>query len=234
MVLRGYSDAANLRLLERWLPDVRGRRILKTDLFDEAVGEGLYPSLRDAGASVSAVDLSQVVVQAARERYPELEASTADLRALPHDDASFDAVVSNSTLDHFPSLDDIGLALVELPRVPGPGGHLVITLDNPINPLVALRNALPQTPMRRIGLVPYFVGAACGPRALTRLLRSAGFEVRDARALMHFPRVLARPLARAVRPDPLVRFVLGFEGLGRLPTRYGTGQFVAALAQKSS
>ena len=234
VVLRRYSDSATLKLLDRWLPDVHGRRILKTDLFDEAVGEGLYPALRDGGATVAAVDLSEAVLRAARVRYPELDATRADLRALPHRDGTFDVVVSNSTLDHFRSRKDIELALAELHRVLLPGGHLAITLDNPVNPLVALRNVLPQAPMRRIGLVPYFVGATCGPRALNSLLRSARFEIRDARALMHFPRVLARPIASASQVDPLVRFLLGFERLGRLPTRYATGQFVAVLAERPS
>jgi ubiquinone/menaquinone biosynthesis C-methylase UbiE len=42
-------------------------------------------------------------VQAATDRYPRLDGRVASVFALPFDDTSFDAVVSNSTLDHFES-----------------------------------------------------------------------------------------------------------------------------------
>mgnify|MGYP006138370175 CR=1 FL=1 len=39
-----------------------------------------------------------------------------------------------------------------------------------INPVVRLRNALPFGLLRRTGLVPYYVGATCGPRRLRDFL----------------------------------------------------------------
>ena len=232
LLLRRYSDCANRRLLRAWLPELDAQRVLKTDLFDEAVGEGLYPLLRDAGAVVTAVDVSERVLAAARARYPELQAGAADLRRLPYETGAFDAIVSNSTLDHFRLLADVESAVRELHRVLRPGGRLLITFDNPLNPLVALRNALPFEPLRRVGLVPYFVGITCGPRELQELLRQAGFSVLDLRPLMHFPRVVARAASSVMPGDPLVRLMLASERLGSLPTRYRTGQFVAALAEK--
>lgn len=231
-LLRAYSDCANTRLLRRWLPDLAGCKVLKTDLFDEAVGVGLYPALKRAGGNVVAVDVSNEVAAAALARYPELDATTGDLRRLAYESGTFDVVVSNSTLDHFRSLAEVERALDELQRVLRSGGRLVVTLDNPLHPLVALRNALPSEPLRRSGLVPYFVGATCGPRQLARLLRSVGLEVVDQAALMHFPRMLARPISHIASRDAVVRFLMLFERLGSLPIRYGTGQFVAALARK--
>jgi SAM-dependent methyltransferase len=221
-VLRNYSDAVNAALLRRWLPAVNGRRVLKTDLFDEAVGKGLYPTLSSLGASVAGVDISPTAVTAARRRYPELDATIGDVRALPHPDAAFDAVVSNSTLDHFASVAEIETALRELQRVLVPGGVLVVTLDNPLNPLVALRNALPFGLLRRIGLVPYPFGATCSHRRLATMLDRTGFELTASEAVMHVPRILA-----AVFP---LGGLLTFERLSRWPTRYITGQFVAARA----
>jgi SAM-dependent methyltransferase len=221
-LLRAYSDAVNRKLLERWLPAEPVGLLLKTDLFDEAVGAGLYPLLSRRARAVAAVDASPAMVAAAHVRYPDVDARTGDVRALEFADGSFDAVVSNSTLDHFESRDELAAAVRELARVLVPGGLLVLTLDNPVNPLVALRNALPFGPMNRIGLVPYRVGATCGPRRLRALLEASGFEVERTTALMHVPRVLAR-LA------PL-RLLLAAEALSRLPTRYLTGQFVAVRA----
>jgi SAM-dependent methyltransferase len=203
--------------------------VLKTDLFDEAVGQGLYPLLDSLGAAVAGVDISPAVVEAARRNYPELEATTGDVRSLPFDDASFDAIVSNSTLDHFDSVGEIETAARELRRVLAPGGVLVVTLDNPSNPLVALRNALPPKLLRRLGLVSFDMGTTCDRRELTELLGRAGLEVTDRGAVMHVPRLLAAALAVASRGRGQ-RVLVACEQLSRLPTRYWTGQFVAARA----
>lgn len=229
--LRAYSDAVNIALVEAWLPPHVGR-LLKTDVFDEAVGAGLVPALSMRAETVVAVDVSSSTIARTRLRYPELEVECADVRQLPFADASFDAVVSNSTLDHFGGAADIAAALRELHRLLVPGGVLVVTLDNPANPLVALRNALPFGPLHRIGLLPYRPGATIGPRRLRELLRAAGFEVTALTAVMHVPRVVAAAAARLRRHD--AGTLLRAEGLERLPTRYLSGQFTAARARKLS
>jgi SAM-dependent methyltransferase len=221
-LLRAYSDAANRRLLERWLP-VRAGRVLKTDVFDEAVAEGLAPFLERRADTLVAIDASPAAVAAAQRRHPELDARVADVRVLPFEGGSFDAVVSTSTLDHFAARPDIDTALRELHRVLAPGGLAVVTLDNPWNPLVALRNALPARPL---ALVPYYVGPTLGPRALRAALAEAGFAVEELAAVLHVPRLAAR----ALRPP--LRLLLAAERLERWPTRFLTGQFVAARARR--
>src|SRR5215218_4780156 len=169
---RRHSDRVNAALVERWLRQVSS--VLKTDLFDEAVSVGLYPALADRAERVIGIDTSERVIQAAARRYPGLEARRADVRALPLAAAEIDAVVSNSTLDHFAAPDEIGIALRELARVLRPDGLLVLTLDNPLNPVVGLTKALPRRSLNRLwrrlgrttvraGLVPYEVGATVGP-----------------------------------------------------------------------
>jgi SAM-dependent methyltransferase len=230
--LRAYSDAVNARLLRRWLPRPCGL-VLKTDLFDEAVAVGLLPLLERDSLGVTAVDASPLVVAAARRRYPQLDAQPADVRELPFGDASFDVVVSNSTLDHFESLDDVATGLRELVRVLRPGGTLLVTVDNLRHPLVALRNALPYGLLARTGLVPYYVGASCGPGRLRRLVEGAGARVEEETAIMHVPRVVVLAAARVFpRERALLRVAAGLERASALPTRTLTGQFVAARAVK--
>jgi SAM-dependent methyltransferase len=233
--LRSYSDAVNELLLAEWLPPGRARRILKTDLFDEAVGTGLVPTLALRADEVVAIDVSPAVVETARRRHPDLDGRCADTRELPFADGTFDVVISNSTLDHFDAIDDVRASLAELHRVLEPGGRLLITLDNGANPLVLLRNALPAWPLRKLGVVPYPVGATCGPRGLRRLLAGAGFEVEAARAVMHCPRLAVRAAASLApgRSKRLLGAVLGLERLGATPLRYVTAQFVAASARRS-
>jgi hypothetical protein len=77
---RVHHDAVNSALLARWLPAGQVGRLLKTDLFDEAFGDGLYPLLSSRAHSVAAVDLSALTVATARSRYPSLQALQADVR----------------------------------------------------------------------------------------------------------------------------------------------------------
>jgi SAM-dependent methyltransferase len=231
---RRQSDAVNGMLVARWLPVAGLERVLKTDLFDELAGEGLYPLLRSRARQVVAVDLSRPAVSAARQRYPDLDAVVADAMELPFQDGYFDAVLSNSTLDHLSSRREVGVALTELARVLRPGGRLVITLDNLLNPLIAMRNVLPRQLARSLRQVPYDAGWTCGPRSLQRLLRESGFEVRELTAVLHVPRVLVARLGpqRSGMGDDSrwLRFLRAGERLERWPTRFVTGHFVAALA----
>lgn len=235
-LLRAYGDALNARLTDAWLGvGPRPRRLLKTDLFDEAVGEGVLPRLTRLAAQVQAIDVSAAVVAAARDRYPTLDAQQADVRRLPFADASFDAIVSLSTLDHFDSASDLDVGLAELERALAPGGRLLVTLDNARHPLVALRNAVPRRWLAPTRLVPCRVGATCGREALDRRLTALGLVVERHTALMHVPRVaaLAAGACWPRRRSPLGLLLTG-ERLAEAPTRYVTGQFVAALAVKRS
>ncbi|MEX0805586.1 MAG: class I SAM-dependent methyltransferase [Candidatus Binatia bacterium] len=236
---RHHSDAVNLTLLARWLPKARVDCLLKTDVFDEAFGEGLYPMLESKAKHVVNMDISISTLKQARVRYPELQSVKADVRCLPYADRAFDIVVSNSTLDHFTSRDQIVESLRELSRTLAPNGQLLLTMDNLANPAVWLRNALPFRWLHRLGLLPYYVGVTCGPRRLRRYLKQAGFDVLETTAILHCPRVMAVALARYLngRVDrrtqrSFLRFILGFERLERWPTRYLTGYFVAVRAAK--
>ena len=236
---REHSDAVNAALLVRWLGRESCGLLLKTDLFDEAMGEGLYPLLARHADYVAALDLAPSVLAAAVARYPQLLAVAADVRRLPFASESLQIVVSNSTLDHFASRQDIACALREVHRVLCRGGRLLLTMDNLANPLVALRNALPFRLLRRLGLVSYPAGATCRPRQLTRLLRQTGFEVGETVALLHCPRVLmvarARRLQRHGTAADRARFLRRlrrWEKLAQLPTRYVTGSFVGVDARK--
>ncbi len=236
---RSHSDAVNGALLDRWMPQHSGGRLLKTDAFDEAFGSGLIDFLAGRVRHVVTIDVSDEVLRAALARKCALTAVQADVRRLPFAGGAVDIVLSNSTLDHFDSIEQIALSLQELSRVLRPGGLLILTMDNPANPIVRLRNALPFHWLFRIGLVPYRVGATVGAARLKVLLTRWGFENVETTAILHCPRVLAVRLAGILdrygteRGKEQFRHCLtSMERLGGLFTCFQTGHFVAVRAVK--
>ena len=236
---RTHSDAVNTALLADWLPLAPDAVVLKTDLFDEACTEGLYPLLSQRAGRVVGADISHLTAQIAGRRFPYLLAAGADVRRLPFPDEMFETIVSTSTLDHFDSRHHIVDGLIELRRVLVPGGALLLTLDNLANPIIALRNVLPYKLLNKVGVLPYTVGATFGPLALERVLQGAGFQVRRSTAILHCPRVLAVALAGVLekRTNPktqkrFLRILMAFERMSAWPTKYLTGHFIAVYAVK--
>lgn len=226
---RWQSDDVHSALLRRWLPPVG--EVLKTDLFDELVSPGLLPALRERASRVTGVDTAETVLREVAARERDVECVRADVRALPLDDGRFDAVVSTSTLDHLGDRGEVLAALCELARVTRPGGVLVITMDNPLNPLVATRNRLPRRVAAAVRKVDFDTGWTCGPRTLRRLLAEAGFDPEEMTAVLHCPRLAVAAMGSG-GSDPLRRAVAGWERLERLPTRWLTGHYVAARARR--
>ena len=88
--------------------------------------------------------------------------------------------------------------------------------------------------MRRVS---YGTGWTSGPRGVRSLLASSGFDLREVTAVMHAPRiVIARASggATARSRGRWLSFIRASERLERLPTRYVTGHFVAALATRAA
>lgn len=237
---RIHSDRIASELALRWIPPGSGR-VLKTDLFDESVGDGCYAALAERGSSVAGIDVAQSVVAAAAKRHPRLSARRADVRELPFEDGAFDVVFSLSTLDHFTSVGEIELSLGEIRRVLPSGGRLILTLDNLLNPFVALRQALPDRLLRDLGLVPYFCGVTVGPGRLRRMIEEAGFSVRERAFTTHCPRAVAVSVSKLIEwrfggvegraARRLLSVLAGCEVLRRLPTAPITGHFSAFCAE---
>ena len=235
------SDVVNGDLVARWLPPHPGGAVLKTDLFDELVGAGLVPGLFDTFGDVTGIDVSPAVVAAARARYPRLSAEIADVeKALPFPAGAFDAVVSNSTLDHFAASSDIGAALGELHRVLRPGGDLPRHARQPVQP--GGRDPQRASPEPPLGEQARAVRGRrdVWPRPPPRPPRADGLRGCRPRPRCSTAHALSSSSAAGSsigttarrRGTATYRLFTAFEGLGKLPTRYLTGYFVAALAHK--
>ena len=236
---RKYMKSVYSRLMSTWFETQNGATTLKTDLFEEASSEHSLLSEFESGFGV---DNSVHIALAARAMSPDQFCNrliVCDLRNLPLRSESFHQILSGSSLDHFSLRTDIGKALKELSRVLIPGGILILTLDNPHNPAVWIRNALPFAWLNRIGLVPYYVGPTCRLNEARKLLENAGFEVMETTAVAHVPRapaiwcvMVAEKLRTKKIGDWLSRHYESWETLQRFPFRYITGYYIALRARK--
>lgn len=119
--------AVAVRALLMLAGDLRGKRIC-----DLACGEGfLSRLLADRGAEVTGVDLSERLVEAARNRSAgaRIRYLVDDAQSLPRlPDSTFDTVVCNLALMDIP---DLAAALAAVHRILLPGGVFVCTITHP-------------------------------------------------------------------------------------------------------
>ncbi|MBW2259093.1 MAG: class I SAM-dependent methyltransferase, partial [Deltaproteobacteria bacterium] len=194
---RAHLQGIYRELMDRWTVGSPDGLILKTDLYDEAVSKyNLLPLCRGKCGRVIGTDVSFEVAAAAKERMTRTwdgwhNAVCADVRRLPFMSESFDAVISNSTLDHFSHKESILASLRDIHRLLKPGGSLLITLDNPSNPVIFLRNAVPYRLLKGSRLIPFYMGVTLSESQLVRILEVCGFEVHETMAIVHSPRILA-------------------------------------------
>jgi SAM-dependent methyltransferase len=226
---------AHLELVAKWADKPAGR-LLKTDLFEEANGpDQLLFDLRHGCDLAIGFDSDLKIVERASLRSPDGQGIcflAGDARALPLKTGCIDVVVSSSTLDHFEEKNDFTVALRELARVLRPGGVLILTLDNPLNPL--------YWPLRWLSFAgPFRLGYTPFPGALRKQLYLAGLEVIGSASLLHNPRMVSTLLFLTIRRilgrrgDAVIRASLRcFALLGGLPTRRFTCCFYGVGARK--
>ena len=199
-----YYFANERRLFEEHLPELKGLRVFKTDLWDEAKNTHILHWAHRQGALTAGVDISPPTVWQAVKAYgpDRLIAAVADVRQIPFKDESFDAIYSMGTIEHFL---DPETALREMHRILRPGGTAIVGVPNLHDPFL---RPLMVAVMGRLGLYSYGYGyeKAFSRRALDRMLREAGFEVVAHSGILFMPgwlRILdlachtwCRPLSR--------------------------------------
>jgi len=240
-----HTRKTYLDLVARWADVTNTGMILKTDLFQEAFGQAQFLfDIARVNSNVIGIDISSEVVQRAKRqaRHIDVDASRylcCDVRCLPLRENSIDLIISDSTLDHFPSEIDITSALRELGRVLRVGGILILTIDNKSNltypPYMVIRLWM------RLGLAPYFIGKTLSPTELRRTLEEIGFAVEESTAFFHCPHPDAlvawleaslRRLGRGKFDNAIRKVLASLEKLGGKRTKFLTGRYIAVKAVK--
>src|SRR5438552_279452 len=141
-------------------------RAADVSLLDVGCGVGiLHDHLGGAFARICGVDVSELSIEAAKERHPYFEYRVMEGNRIPYPSAAFDIVTAINVLHHIdpPARRDF---VLELKRLIRPSGLACIIEHNPLNPLTRL--AVLRCPFDRDA---HLLRAA----QANRLLKAAGF-----------------------------------------------------------
>ena len=184
----GYYARNEQRLFADHFPPLEGLRILKTDLWDEAKNTRILAWAQQRGALTCGVDISEPIVRQARRAFDHgaggrcpLHGAVGDVRALPFRDATFDAIYSMGTIEHF---DETEHAVEEIARVLKPGGRAIVGVPNRHDPFL---RPLLATALQAVGLYGYGYEKSYSRRALRQMLERAGLQVIAETAILFIP-----------------------------------------------
>jgi len=184
---RYYADNER-RLFTEYLAPLDGLKILKTDLWDEAKNTRILAWVSRRGARVYGIDISPPIVTSARAAFDPhaaadgtLRATVGDVRRIPFADASFDAIYSMGTIEHF---DETQGAVAEIARVLKPGGRAIVGVPNRHDPFL---RPLFATILQALGLYGYGYEKSYSRRALRRMLEQEGLTVVAETAIVFMP-----------------------------------------------
>jgi len=245
-VLAEHKKNTYLKLISRWSNLADSRMLLKTDLFAEAFGPEQFLFELKTNNIVVAIDVSKEIVARAKNQAEHYGIDSSkylccDVKHLPFLSNSFDIIISDSTLDHFPRENDIVNAIIELARVLKVGGTLILTIDN--------KSALTYPPFiffrfwMKIGMAPYYIGRTLSRKKLKNTLEESGLNLVESTAILHYPHPdgLVRLLEHILRKvsgnrldKAIGRVLVLLERLEGIKSRYLTGRYLAIKAVKRS
>ena len=186
---RYYFDCEKA-LLEKYFPELRGKRILKTDLWDEAKNSRILCWAAEQGAHVYGLDISTEILREARTAFRSYANNfnprfiISDVRSIGLASDSFDYIYSMGTVEHFP---DYLVALKECFRVLKKGGRAIIGVPNKLDPF--LRPASVYL-LSKFGLYSYGYELSFSRRKLNQILKEVGFRIIDNTGILFMPGLL--------------------------------------------
>jgi len=184
---RYYFECEKI-LFKEYFPNLNGRKIFKTDLWDEAKNTQILKWAADQGAEVYGLDISFPIVQKAKGPFKDSKEKrgliVSDLRSIAFADESFDYLYSMGTIEHF---REYYHALKECFRVLRKGGIAIIGVPNKYDPF--LRPAMVSF-LNWLGLYAYGYEKSFSMSMLERMLRKIGFRILDRTGILFMPGVL--------------------------------------------
>lgn len=233
-----YKAEEFKKLINLWTSGFKGKRILKTDLREEALGEDEILFSLPREAKVYGLDIAAGIVQKADQKQCNKQLGqsyiTADIRQIPFADSTFDFILSTSTLDHFEASEDLLRSLAELKRVMKPGGTLILLVNNKRNVNMYLVCQLEK--LLRLSNYPvqfYF------PNEIKKAVIDTGLLIKDESVTVHIvsPANTLLKISRKIFPQRFTNYaakacVKFAAWLSKKRTKVLTGWFIALKCVK--
>ncbi|HJQ38276.1 MAG TPA: class I SAM-dependent methyltransferase [Thermoanaerobaculia bacterium] len=233
-----YYRNREIALIERAVGPLAGKKVLKLDLWNEAINTRILGWMSEEGADAVGLDLSHVVVRRARQNAARehfgIEILNADMRHMPFRDETFDVVYTMGTLEH---IAEYRHTMREIHRVMKRGGVAVIGVPNFWDPF--LRPLLVAV-LEMLDRYPYAPEKSFTRAELKRDVEAAGLEVRAMTGILALPGVLRMldlflHVRKGLSPRWTEWFIKPFD---RAEARFGwldrIGYLVTAIATKPS
>jgi SAM-dependent methyltransferase len=172
-------------LFERSFPPLAGKKVFKTDLWDEAKNSQILRWAAEQGAQVYGADISVNIAQEARALFErerlKLRFVASDLREIPFAEESFDLLYSMGTIEHFPEYFQ---AVSECFRILRRKGLAIIGVPNRYDPFL---RPLMVTALFKLGLYSYGYEKSFSMSQLERTLEKAGFQILERTGILFMP-----------------------------------------------
>jgi len=183
-----YYRRCEIALLQRYFGNLQGKKVLKLDLWNEAINTRILHWVREQGAEAFGIDVSRVVAARARKNAKlapgELHLAQCDIRELPFLSGSFDFVYTMGTIEH---INEYQQAVGEIYRVLRPGGKAIVGVPHKWN--VFLRPLLVAL-LDHFGKYAYSPELSFSARELREMVIRSGLIVRQRTGILSIPGVV--------------------------------------------
>lgn len=183
-----YYRNSEIGMFGEFFPPLKGRRVLKSDLWNEVNNTRILGWLAEQGAQVYGFDISSYLVENTKKNFREAglkaDIRKSDMRKLPYRDNYFDCIYSMGTIEHIP---DYEKAVGEFYRVLKPGGVAIIGTPNTHDPFL---RPLMVWFLELFGKYPYSPELSFTKRELKEILEHEGFKVTAYTGILFFPGML--------------------------------------------
>jgi len=185
-----YYFRRERELFENWFGNLKGKKLLKSDLWNEAKNTKILVWACKQGAKVYGFDISKEIIKGASRTFKKEKLKSmfkyGDMRKIPFGDNKFDFFYSMGTVEHTPQYEK---SIKELQRVLKPGGIGIIGVPNKY-PIFDIYRYPMFKVLDKFNLFPYGYEKHFSKLEFEKLLKKCGFKVLDSSTILSFPFVL--------------------------------------------
>jgi SAM-dependent methyltransferase len=201
-----YYRQREIALIQHHFGSLRGKKILKLDLWNEAVNTRILNWMDDQGADTYGLDISHITASRARHNSlstnGRLRILQSDIRFLPFANNSFDFVYTMGTIEH---VEEYEIVLQEIRRVLKIRGRTIIGVPHKWD--IFLRPLLVKV-LDLLGKYLYAPEKSMGASELKRIVERSDLRVRCRTGLLLMPGfVRLADLYFYTRGIPLHKFI---------------------------